>query len=83
MDAKQLLSDPDGANENLEITPDVKYSVIQSYLSSETPSKPLVNDSTTSINPFGGTMFYAYRGVIFEVLKNEYLNSVTIFAVNN
>jgi len=32
-------------------------------------------------NPFGSTHFYAYPGVIFEVMSNGFLASVTIFPV--
>jgi hypothetical protein len=82
MDAKQLIADDEEIEEDksLWIMPDLKFSVIQSYLPHETPSKPLVNDNTMANNPFGGTLYYAYRGAIFEVLKNDYLNSITIFA---
>lgn len=84
MDARQLFTSEEqlieGDKSPLVITPDLKFTVIQSYLSSEAHSKPLVNDNTMANNPFGGTRFYAYKGVIFEVLKNEYLNSITIFA---
>ena len=30
-------------------------------------------------SPFGGTMYYAARGVLFEVLKTGYLQTVTLF----
>ena len=30
-------------------------------------------------SPFGGTMWYAARGVLFEVLKAGYLQTVTLF----
>ena len=30
-------------------------------------------------NPFGSTMLYATRGVLFEVLKSGYLQSITLF----
>lgn len=30
-------------------------------------------------NPFSATYFYAYEGVIFEVMKNHHLASVTLF----
>lgn len=61
------------------ITPDTKYSQIQQYLRGEPCSKPLVNDTTSANNPFGGTRFYAYANCIFEIMKNEHINSVTLF----
>lgn len=30
-------------------------------------------------NPFAATYFYAYEGVIFEVMKNHHLASITLF----
>jgi len=33
----------------------------------------------TSASPFGPTYFYAYPGVIFEVMKNHHLASLTLF----
>ena len=32
-----------------------------------------------SVNPFSPTMFYATRGVLFEVLKSGYVQSLTLF----
>jgi hypothetical protein len=31
-------------------------------------------------NPFGPTLYYGYEGVLFEVMKNDYVASVTLFA---
>ncbi|KAL0491260.1 hypothetical protein AKO1_009939 [Acrasis kona] len=76
IDVGELLDD----GKNLVVEPDLKFTTIQSFLSSLSHSKPLVNEDTTANNPFGGTMLHAYPGVIFEVLKNDYLNSVTVFA---
>jgi len=61
------------------ITADTKYSQIQNYLKEEPCSKPLVNDTTSANNPFGGTRFFAYANCIFEVMKNEHINSVVLF----
>lgn len=62
------------------ITADTKFSQIQKLLQNEPFSKPLVNDATSASNPFGGTRFYAYPNCIFEIMKNEHINSVVLFA---
>jgi len=62
------------------ITADTKYSQVQEYLKDEQCSKPLVNDATSASNPFGGTRFYAYANCIFEVMRNEHINSVVLFS---
>eukprot|EP00761_Pharyngomonas_kirbyi_P000534 gb/GECH01000534.1/.p1 GENE.gb/GECH01000534.1/~~gb/GECH01000534.1/.p1 ORF type:complete len:437 (+),score=111.86 gb/GECH01000534.1/:1-1311(+) len=41
--------------------------------------QPLINNYKSTNNPFGGTRFYAYRGCIFEVMKCNYMSSVTLF----
>lgn len=63
------------------ITPDFTFSNVQKVIGEAKFSKPLVNNATVSNNPFGGTKFFACDGCIFEVLKNDYLNSVTLFVV--
>jgi hypothetical protein len=46
------------------ITPDMKFDEIQKIMGNKC-SKPLVNANV----PFGGTKFFAYKNIIFEVLK--------------
>jgi hypothetical protein len=75
------MTNNDDVDEPMWITPDLKYDDIEKYLPGEAAPKPLVNDNTMANNPFGGTLFYAYKGAIFEVLRhNNYLNSITLFA---
>lgn len=63
------------------ITPDMKFKDIHRILGGDaTPhSRPLMNDHTLQVSPFGGTRYYAYQGVIFEVMKNDHLNSLQLF----
>jgi hypothetical protein len=56
------------------ITPMSKFDSIQNHFGKS--SKPLVSSS----NPFGKTWFYAYKNVIFEILPNGYVNSLTLFS---
>jgi len=60
------------------ITPDSKWSEIQQVLGS--PGKPVVHNKGSNANPFGPTLFYGYKGIIFEVMQNNYIASVCIFA---
>lgn len=41
--------------------------------------RPMVSSASPSDNPFSPTYFYAYRHVIFEVMRNHQLASVTLF----
>ena len=62
-----------------QIDPDMKWSQIQEQLPSA-PSKPMVYSVSHTANPFGATLFYALDGIVFEVMKNEHLASVCLFA---
>lgn len=37
------------------------------------------SNSTNSVNPFGPTFFYLYEDLIFEIMTNGYIASVTLF----
>eukprot|EP01137_Pigoraptor_chileana_P016154 Opistho-2@72750 len=41
--------------------------------------KPVVFKRGSSSNPFGATFFYGYQQLIFEVMRNNHIASVTIF----
>jgi len=43
--------------------------------------KPLVVSGGGSHMPFGSTYFYAYPGLVFEVMQNGYVASLTVFSV--
>jgi hypothetical protein len=62
------------------ITADSRWDQVQ-QLFGEDGGRPLVHGATLSNNPFGGTRFYAFDGVIFEVMRNGHLASVTLFEV--
>jgi len=42
--------------------------------------RPMVHSSSKRENPFGASLFFAYSGMLFEVLKNGYVASVTLFS---
>lgn len=58
---------------NQTITPSDKFDSIHQLLGDG--AKPLINANS----PFGKTWYYAYENCIFEVLQNQYVNSLTIF----
>lgn len=41
------------------------------------------SSSTNSVNPFGPTFFYLYEDLIFEIMNNGYIASVTLFNKSN
>lgn len=41
--------------------------------------KPLVYSKGGNASPFGASLFYAYDGVIFEVLRSGPIATVTLF----
>jgi hypothetical protein len=59
------------------VRPDHKWVEIRKYYGPE--GKPFIIPSSKD-NPFGGSKFYAYKDIIFEVMdKNDYIASVTLF----
>jgi hypothetical protein len=68
----------------LNIDTNTKWESIQSYLL--TPeNKPVVlnrSSSTNTINPFGSTFCYGVQDMIFEVMQNGHIASVTIYQVS-
>ncbi|KNC99074.1 uncharacterized protein SPPG_06021 [Spizellomyces punctatus DAOM BR117] len=52
---------------------------VQSTLPTPSP-RPVVFNRGNHHNPFGSTWFYGFDGVVFEVMKNGYLASVTLYA---
>ncbi|KYQ92158.1 UPF0183 family protein [Tieghemostelium lacteum] len=59
------------------IHPDLKWDDVQKIYGKS--GKPVVNNRGSSSNPFGSTYFYGYSGIIFEVMKNNYIASVCLF----
>jgi hypothetical protein len=41
--------------------------------------KPLIFNRGSNSSPFGSSLYYAYGGIIFEVMKNGYIATVTLF----
>eukprot|EP00397_Hematodinium_sp_SG-2012_P010930 GEMP01011056.1.p1 GENE.GEMP01011056.1~~GEMP01011056.1.p1 ORF type:complete len:474 (+),score=61.77 GEMP01011056.1:50-1471(+) len=66
---------------------DVRWSWTQIQDAIGVCGRPLVvnqpSRSTGAAGPFGSTHFYAYPGIIFEVMSNGYVSSVTVFPLAN
>jgi hypothetical protein len=54
----------------------VQWEEVQQVLPSA-PSKPVVNTTTS---PFGSTLFYGHKDLIFEVMRNGHVASICIFS---
>jgi len=59
------------------ITPNMKWTDVQKILGPA--GKPVVNNRGSNTNPFGATLFYGYKDIIFEVMKNDHVASVCLF----
>jgi hypothetical protein len=46
------------------------------------PGRPIVDNRGLHINPFGSRRFYAFQGIIFEVMRNDYLASILLFSTD-
>ncbi|KAL0249265.1 hypothetical protein GEMRC1_004498 [Eukaryota sp. GEM-RC1] len=43
-----------------------------------TPPEPLVHNPASASNPFGPSHFYLYDSIVFEVIRNNHINSITL-----
>ncbi|EFA80378.1 UPF0183 family protein [Heterostelium album PN500] len=59
------------------IHPDMKWEEVQNIFGKS--GKPVVNNRGSISNPFGSTYFYGYPGIIFEIMRNQYISSVCLF----
>ncbi|XP_062514586.1 phagosome assembly factor 1-like isoform X2 [Corticium candelabrum] len=75
-DTADLLGD-----DEMEVTPSVKWNIIQTFLNMPDVRPVVLNrpSSTNTINPFGPTFCYVVEDIIFEVMANGYIASITLF----
>lgn len=72
------LTNPE-TNQPYTVTPSTTLSKLQEKLNIK--SQPAIlhrSNSTNSVNPFGPTFFYIFEDVIFEIMTNGYIASVTL-----
>lgn len=68
------------SNQVLVVTPSTTLQKLQEVLNIKTqPAILHRSSSTNSVNPFGPTFFYIYEDIIFEIMTNGYIASVTLF----
>jgi len=64
--------------QNQEISTDDSWTKIQSILGLPV-GPPIIFKREEDINPFGSTHIYGYEHLLFEVMKNDYIATMTIF----
>lgn len=72
------LTNPE-TKQSLVVTPATTLSKLQEKFNIR--SQPAIlhrSNSTNSVNPFGPTFFYIYEDIIFEIMTNGYIASVTL-----
>lgn len=69
---------------HIEIHYDTKWHTIQDFLVSPDRKPVVLNraSTTNTTNPFGSTFCYGVRNMIFEVMSNDHIASVTICVPN-
>ncbi|PRP82003.1 hypothetical protein PROFUN_10497 [Planoprotostelium fungivorum] len=63
--------------EEFIITPNTQWTTIQQEMGG--CGKPVVHNRGSNTNPFGATLFYGYKGLIFEVMQNDHIATCYIF----
>jgi len=59
------------------VTPEMKWPEIEEVVGS--CGKPMIHDTGTASNPFGGSCLYASQGCVWEIMKSGNIASFTIF----
>ncbi|KAL5477986.1 hypothetical protein EMCRGX_G024858 [Ephydatia muelleri] len=72
----------DSSAKDLMIDSFTKWNDVQEFLTKPTDKPVVLNRSshTNSSNPFGATHCYGYQNIIFEVMRNSHIATVTIFS---
>lgn len=75
---KEAIVDPDDELDAISVHPDMKWREIEAVFGPPV-GKPFLAPGQ-EYSPFvGGTAFYAYKDIIFEVMENDYLVKVILF----
>lgn len=66
---------------NFEISPYTKWDSVQDFLGKPVEAPVVLNRSSTTntSNPFGSTFCYSLQHMIFEVMQNNHIASVTLY----
>ncbi|KAM7250021.1 hypothetical protein ACFE04_021904 [Oxalis oulophora] len=65
------------ANSKQKITPSTKWEQVKEILGD--CGRAAIQTQGSSSNPFGSTFVYGYQNIAFEVMKNGYIATVTLF----
>ncbi|XP_046842170.1 phagosome assembly factor 1-like isoform X2 [Xenia sp. Carnegie-2017] len=70
-----------GQEEQFEINPCTKWDCVQNFLGKTVEAPVVVNRSSTTntSNPFGSTFCYCLQHMIFEIMQNNHIASVTLY----
>jgi hypothetical protein len=68
----------EGLSKKVDICFDTKWSSIRQFLI-KTETKPVILNQASGSNPFGSTFCYGFRDMIFEIMPNDHIASVTIY----
>jgi len=72
------ITNPD-TNQMYTVTPATTLQKLQEQFNIRTqPAILHRSNSTNSVNPFGPTFFYHYEDIIFEIMTNGYIASITL-----
>lgn len=75
------LCDTESANNTVNVTAYSKWDKVSARLApSERPVVLHRASSTNTANPFGSTFCYGYQDLIFEVMPNNYIASLTLYS---
>lgn len=68
-------------DEHFEINPCTKWDCVQNFLGKTVEAPVVLNRSSTTntSNPFGSTFCYSLQHMIFEVMQNNHIASVTLY----
>ncbi|KAI4386797.1 hypothetical protein MLD38_004699 [Melastoma candidum] len=67
-------------NSKKRITPSMKWEQVKEILGDS--GRAAIQTQGSSSNPFGSTFVYGYQNNAFEVMKNGYIATVTLFKYN-
>ncbi|KAL5713411.1 hypothetical protein ACHQM5_015487 [Ranunculus cassubicifolius] len=71
-----IYASEDGGSKTF-ITPKTKWEQVKDILGN--CGRPAIQTQGSTSNPFGSTFVYGYQNVAFEVMKNGYIATVTLF----
>ena len=77
----KLIQTGENDEEEVIITAYSKWDAVQSYIMRPDQQPVILNRSasTNTSNPFGSTFCYGVQDLIFEIMQNQHIASVTLY----